>query len=131
MDNSIIENAVENPVTKVKLCGKEYEFREPVKREATVMLGRALKIVGSANIQGEGTSIDDLAQSMDMAADSMMAVPEILDFVYDALKLKQGARNHIDANFDFAELMTAFQAIVERLQAPFVGGLQNSDPAQE
>lgn len=127
MDNTVPKEAMENPAIMVKLCGKEYPFKEPKKRVATVMLGRALKLAGASGMNMDGGEID-LVSQINIAADSMIKVPDILDWIYDALKLNDATKAHIDDNFDFAELMAAFQTIVEKLQAPFVGSGTNSAP---
>ena len=136
MNNAVPIQAAENPPSIIMLAGKAYEFREPGKRRATALFGQGIELVKKHKLftmDRDGKFEIKLAAGGDML-DALGTIidfiPDVLDFLYEALALPEAERKHIDDNFDGTpELMAAFQAVLERLQSPFVGGVRGSAPA--
>ena len=127
------KNAKANPPITIVIGGEEFPFKEPNKRTGTALLGAGLAIIRNHNIDISGGVIseDDVAAALSMTADAMQAVPDVLDFLYDALKLDEQTRERLNDAFDFQEIMTAFMQIVEKIQLPFAGLKRTTSPPKK
>lgn len=133
-NNAVPLQAAENPPSIVVLGGREHEFREPGRRRAMEIFSRGMELVQKYGL----CAVDDkgaltIAVQVQDPINGLIAVtklvPELLDFLYDALALPKAERLRIDDEFDgIPEVMAAFTAVLERLQAPFAGGLRGSAP---
>ena len=126
------KTAAENAPVDITFCDVTYQFSEPPKRRTYTLLGRGLQILGhseSAKLMDEQGGIDLLSRNMIAMGATMEQTPEMLEFVYDAFRMDKKVRKQVENDFVFAELLATFQAIIEVLQRPFVGGRTNTGPA--
>ena len=128
-DNNVPNGALENKPIDITICGDVYQFADPVRRRARWLIGSALKIISDYDLMDANGLVDET--SMKTAAGTLMAMPDVLDWVYDALAIKRNARNKIEAEFDDAEVIDAYVKIMEHLQRPFVGTPNDADPVAE
>jgi hypothetical protein len=120
------EQALVNPKSTVTFAGNDYTIIEPCKRDCTIWFTRGARIAtkyGIVAIGGEENKINTIA--------CIEAVPEMLDYVYDFFKIGLKARDRINSEFDFGELMRAYTAIVERVSAPFFIGVKTKEEIKQ
>jgi hypothetical protein len=89
----------------VTLCGKQYTFAEPPRRQGRAMLCEIMEIAPSV----ASTS----------PADRYRAVDKCLDFMYRWNTEMKRDRETIDARADEQEISIAFNAVGEMVAAPF------------
>ena len=126
------EKALENPDTVITLAGNEYTFREPCKRDCTIWFARSMKIMKKNGMveffktQAIGSGEENLPY-----VEFLEAIPEILDFLFDFLKIGLKERDRINNEFEIENIMACFNAIVERISAPFIIGKPEQNPGTQ
>lgn len=117
------EQALLNPETVITFAGKEYSFKEPCKRDCSIWFGKGMKIA-----QRHGLAVTD--NSPISIGGFLEAIPDVLDYIFDFLKVSLKERDRINNEFEIENVMLAFNAIVERVSAPFLIG-KTSEPTPE
>lgn len=136
-DPAVPLGALDNKPIEVELCGLKFQFSDPVKRRSRYLLGRSMHIITTFNLFVEEEDDEEIHPEESAAARNaaacggMMAVPDVLDFLYDALKVDKIKRKKIEKKFVEKEIFDAFGAIFRKLNAPFVGTRPGTDPAKE
>ncbi len=118
------EQALLNPETVITLAGKGYAFKEPCKRDCSIWLGKGTKIANKIGIVTEDMSNISPGGFFE-------AIPEVLDFIYDFLKISLKERDRINNEFELEEVTRCFTAIIERVTAPFVTGKTSGEMIPE
>jgi len=126
---SFEEQALENPKTEIILGGEEFSFVEPCKRECVRLFAKGLKILMDhgimevAGLTAEGV-VDVEKVSPESMANVLEAVPELLDFLYELLKLPPEKISMVEEKFVLTEVFEAFTVAIQRLGEPFFIGSQ-------
>jgi hypothetical protein len=117
MDNTCIEQAMDNPGKEIVLAGKSYRVRECGQRrnrEILAMIGKMLK------------KYPGIMERQNFQIDQIDVVNEMLDFIYDVVPNVKKDKALIDEIADIPEILAAFQVVVEVSQRPLPGGLQST-----
>jgi hypothetical protein len=149
VDNTTPKTALENPPIEVVLGGKAYQFPEPSKRRGTHLMGAGLELMGKygfdalmdasgeidvtnvdlkppgppdAEAQAAAANVD-----LEMTGRMIQALYPMVDWLVDALKVPKDERKALEnSDLQFQEIAGAFNAVMEVLQRPFVGGIGGS-----
>lgn len=137
MDHDVPKKAAQNNPVDITLCGKTYQFKEPVKRRADFLLGKGLELLFesgvmdaaiASNAVSPAGSIDVGSIDMNLGRASgkiLQSMGDLLDFIYDAMGVPKEDIKRIEREYDQKEVLAAFERIMEALQRPFGGGNQN------
>ena len=138
MDRTLPQEAAANEPIEITLNGKVYPFREPSRRRSHYLYGVLSKIyfghgmVSEEQIRERQDAGDadieppDSKQTMAAGAAGMTAIPDMLDFLYDALEIGKKDIAEIEETFDVQEVIAACESVAGIIARPFVGGSSNS-----
>ena len=138
MDRTLPQEAAANEPVEITLSGKVYPFREPSRRRSHYLYGVLSKIyfghgiVNEEQIRERQEAGDadmeppDSKLTMAAGAAGMTAIPDLLDFLYDALEVGRKDIAKIEETFEVPEVIAACELVAGVISRPFVGGDSNS-----
>jgi hypothetical protein len=135
MDNTVIENALENKPVKITLAGLEFEFKEPVIREERIIRASYLEMAypykSLMEKADKATSPAALAKKMSMkdAADELRFKNALCEWLVDVIGIKKVQRKTVIDNATDTEIIAARDTILEILNSPLSGGARSTAQA--